>query len=87
MILGATLSFRHQIPDIGIGRSEAKNNQRGIAEVSTGILGYDGQLDITSPLGMTEIVWNQDRTRQTNGPMKMIFCDCAEEVRLYSHKD
>ena len=47
MILGATLSFRHQIPDIG--RSEAKNNQRGIAEVSTGILGYDGQLDITSP--------------------------------------
>ena len=48
MILGATLSFRHQIPDIGIGRSEAKNNQRGIAEVSTGILGCDGQLDITS---------------------------------------
>lgn len=53
MSLGATLSFRHQIPDIG--KCEAKNNQRGIAEVSAGILGNDGQLDVHHK-DMTQIV-------------------------------
>ena len=44
MILGATLSSRPQMPDIG--KSDAKSNQRGIAEVSKGILGNDGQLEV-----------------------------------------